>query len=1027
MGVVAPPTGHADVMAAAAAPLLTGARPSATRLPFPISDRVSASVDVGTGNLLITSTELVLPGIDRDVQLGLTYNSLLLGTGSVLPSGAAGPGWAMRLGHDTKLVVNSDESVLYLAPEGRQGLFQQASATTYTSPTGFKVSMVKTSTGWKVTDHASNAVTTFGSTGRLDRITDRNGQATTFAYDSAGLLTQITSTRGGAGARTANLTWSGGKLATIVQTGDEGTLRTSTYTYTAGRLTTIDDPTSRSVRPDYDSAGDLTSITDEDGHVTSFDYDSAHRVTRVTRQTPSGDAVTRFTYYTSTQTYVAGPNNTEPVGGPQTTYTLNSGELVTKAVDPLGRTRERTYTPFSDVATTKNGVGGTTAFGHDPSVNGGESLTDLASPTGATASISYANTGAAKFLPSGGSDTQGNSRLFTYDGAGNQLNSANSPAGTTSKVAYNADGTLDTSTDPRGNVIDYTAAADHQVTSVIPAAGSTLRTSTMSYDGFGRLYSTYTGAGLSTIYNYDRADRVKTIKFTDATPEVAFTHDGRGNVLTRTDTSGTTTFTYDPQNRLTSRTSAAGGGTLSYGYDKAGNLTSLADAQGTVGYTYDAANQVTSMTAANGQKTTFGYDNDGRRSDTWFNHDPGLTTFAAHTKTSFDGSGRISRTWTSRNSGDGTRTFDVSYCYSPYVAGQPCPSASASTDSGMIRWSVDNLTTARSTYTYDSSNRLTDVTNLGGHTYAYTYDKASNRTSVKVDGAITQTLTYNSGNQISNTGYNHDKLGNRTADPAQGAFSYNAAGQMKIRTNGTVSSTYTWAGPDQGELVSKVTGADTTGYVYGRIDANGVPSIRSFTKNNQHSYIDRDPTGSPVALHRPDGTTHYYALDNQGSPVNLIDSAGAVTATYSYDPTGRQLNATGSASAANPLRYAQGLLDETTGQLKHGVRWHDPGTGNWTTLDPVSPVLEPDIASRYAYVGGNPVNRLDPTGRNIDPSEACIIGATTGAIGGAVAGAAAGAGLFSVPGAIGGAAFGFSGGCVAGIAGYWLEQKFDED
>ncbi|MBY8852714.1 hypothetical protein K7G98_32610, partial [Saccharothrix sp. MB29] len=182
------------------------------------------------------------------------------------------------------------------------------------------------------------------------------------------------------------------------------------------------------------------------------------------------------------------------------------------------------------------------------------------------------------------------------------------------------------------------------------------------------------------------------------------------------------------------------------------------------------------------------------------------------------------------------------------------------------------------------------------------------------------------------------------------------------RTQGSSSSTYTWGGGDQNELVSTTTGTNTTSYVYGRNDPHGVPMLQSFTKNAQTSYVDTDPTGSPIALHTPGGV-HYYALDNQGSPVNLIGSAGTVSATYTYDPAGRQLTATGASAATNPVRYTQGLLDENTGWLKHGVRWHDTTTANWTAIDPINPVMEPNAASRYTYVDGNPANRVDPTGR----------------------------------------------------------------
>ncbi|GAA0584227.1 hypothetical protein HPO96_09715 [Kribbella sandramycini] len=203
-------------------------------------------------------------------------------SGAALPSGSAGAGWAMRVGQDTRLIANSDNSVLYLAPEGREGLFQPATATTYTPPAGFKVAMVKTSRPRSSTSNAPN--------------------------DTA-------------------------------------------------------------------------------------------------------------------------PN---PADGPQTYYTLNAQELVTKVVDPLNRVRSKTCTPFNDTATSTNGVGGVPTFGHNPAVNGGESLTDVTSAMGAKSTAAYANTGASKYLPSGGKDSQGNNRLFTYDGAGNQLTSANSSATSTS-------------------------------------------------------------------------------------------------------------------------------------------------------------------------------------------------------------------------------------------------------------------------------------------------------------------------------------------------------------------------------------------------------------------------------------------------------------------------------------------------------------------------------------------------------------------------------------------------------------------
>ncbi|HET7326869.1 MAG TPA: DUF6531 domain-containing protein, partial [Nocardioidaceae bacterium] len=330
MAVVPPASAVVD-----AVPLPVGPRPGATRVDFAVGDRVQASVDVGTGNLLVTTTGLTLPGIDRDVQLGLDYNSLLVGSDSPAADGAAGTGWQMRLGADTRLVANDDGSVLYLAPGGRQGLYEptSAGASSYTSPAGFKNTLVQTSAGWELSDHTSNAMSVFDTAGKLRTIRDRNGQQTTFDYSSSGAqrLQQITSTRGGPGARTVEVNFAYGVLGSLTQTGDDGTVRKVEYGYddvtgASPLLTSITDPAGRVTNFGYDTADRLTSVTNTAGVQTTFGYDSTNRVTDVVRDMGEIAATTRFAYASDTQTLVADPNTdpTTPVAtGPHTTYSLD--------------------------------------------------------------------------------------------------------------------------------------------------------------------------------------------------------------------------------------------------------------------------------------------------------------------------------------------------------------------------------------------------------------------------------------------------------------------------------------------------------------------------------------------------------------------------------------------------------------------------------------------------------------------------------------------------------------------------------
>ena len=85
--------------------------------------------------------------------------------------------------------------------------------------------------------------------------------------------------------------------------------------------------------------------------------------------------------------------------------------------------------------------------------------------------------------------------------------------------------------------------------------------------------------------------------------------------------------------------------------------------------------------------------------------------------------------------------------------------------------------------------------------------------------------------------------------------------------------------------------------------------------------------------------------------------------TYQYDPYGNLTDSTGSVS--NPWMYAGGYYDSGTGLYKFGIRYYDPSTGRWTQRDPVGGSLqEMTKANPYVYADNDPVNMVDPTGRD---------------------------------------------------------------
>ncbi|HET7327156.1 MAG TPA: RHS repeat-associated core domain-containing protein, partial [Nocardioidaceae bacterium] len=706
---------------------------------------------------------------------------------------------------------------------------------------------------------------------------------------------------------------------------------------------------------------------------------------------------------------------------PPIAWTAPTGSL--RRTDPLGRTRASSYTPDFDTASTTSGSGATTSFGY--AANGGESLTGITSPTGASVSAAYANTGPAQFLPSSSTDAQGNQTSFGYDGVGNQTSATNSTTTAAAEVTYHPDGVVATSTAPGGGTTSYTRdPATHQITAITPPADSSLGTKTLAWDEFGRLASVTDGRGITTSYTYDLLDRVIEIGYSDTTPSVTYTYDTAGNTTSRTDGSGpaanTVDYGHDGLDRLTSRTASTGGGTIAYTYDDAGNLTGTSDAGGTTTYRYDTANQAVSQTTSAGAIIDYAYDADGNRTDTWFDTNPDHTSFAAHTHTDYDDAQRVTRTWTARGSDNTARVFDTSYCHSPHTPGEPCPTGSASSDTGLIQYSTDHLSGARADYSYDAANRLVAVSNFNGHDYAYSYDIVGNRTSLTVDGTLTQQLSFNAGNQITSPGYGYDAAGNRTGDPDAETLVYDAANRMTAKT-GTRNSTYTYAGPDATELVARdASGSSTYAYTYGRTDTNGLPLLETFTRNDKQYNIDYTPDGTPIALHLPSGSQHFYALNYQGTTTALIDDTGTTSATYTYTPYGDTLTATGPGHAVgvNFIRHTAGFTDADsgTGWTKHGIRWNDTTTGTWTTQDPLTRLLNPNAGNRYTYANSNPCNNTDPTGRIPTCTKATIGGAIGGAATGALAGAAGAP--FTVGASVGVSALagGLLGGFGAGIA-----------
>src|SRR6185437_15023083 len=117
--------------------------------------------------------------------------------------------------------------------------------------------------------------------------------------------------------------------------------------------------------------------------------------------------------------------------------------------------------------------------------------------------------------------------------------------------------------------------------------------------------------------------------------------------------------------------------------------------------------------------------------------------------------------------------------------------------------------------------------------------------------------------------------------------------------------------------------------------------------------------GQRIAL-AVNGALSYLASDLLGSATVALDGSGIPTASQLYAPYGT-------------TRYSNGVMptdygftgqraDSATGLDYYGARYYDPALGQFTSAD----TLLAGGLNRYAYVGGNPISRVDPSGHRDD-------------------------------------------------------------
>ncbi|MEU7060464.1 DUF6531 domain-containing protein [Streptomyces sp. NPDC046197] len=868
---------------------------------------VGEPIDVATGAMLMTQTDLTLPG---SLPLQFTRTHLSSYRGGV----CFGPTWISTL--DECLQIDG-EGVVFAAADGMRLVYPVPEPGVPTMPVkGARWPLEwdgKPDGAMTVTDPATGVTRTFAapvpspSFGvfhlALDSWSDRNGNRIDVERDDDGVPFGIRHSGGyyvavdtqGPRITALRLLDEGPSRYRPGTAPDEGTV-VMRYGYDrSGNLTEVINSSGEPLRFTYDTEGRVTRWTDRNGTWFSYVYDERGRVVRtegvdgILSGSLEYDDANRTTRYTDSQ-------------GRVSVHQYNAEGLVVAETDPLGHVTLTEWDKYgARPLSVTDPLGHTTRYAYDDAGN----LTELTLPDGSVARATYS----ALSLPTEVVEPGGAVWQHTYDERGNLLATVD-PTGAETRYVY----------DDAGRPTAITNALGHTRTVAYDRAGLAVAltdelglTTSLCRDSFGRIVKMTDPLGHTIRMGWTSEGKPSWREQPDGARET-WTWDAEGNLLAHTDPAGMRTqltathfdlpaarkdpdgasydFTYDTELRLTAVRNAQGR-TWTYNYDEAGRLVAETDFNGrTLTYVHDAAGNLTARTNGAGEVLYFTRDARGRVVE----QRDGAGDI---TRYEYGGDGRLSR----------ALNADAEIVLERDALGR------------VLSEAVNGGTT---TYEYNVLGRCTRRVTPSGLVSTWTYDEAGRPAALHSD--------------VGWLSFTHDALGRETerqvGESVRLAQRWSARGRL---TTQSVTATATSSEADR--LLQH------RSYAY-RADGY-VTEIRELTSGTRQ--FDLDGAGRVTSV-QGQGWTETYAYDSVG---NLVQA----TAPGHDSPGEREFDGTLIRRAGRTFyeHDAQGRLIRKTRRLLNGQTrtW----TYCWSAEDRLTEAVTPN-GDRWRYL-------YDPLGRRI--------------------------------------------------------------
>jgi RHS repeat-associated protein len=273
----------------------------------------------------------------------------------------------------------------------------------------------------------------------------------------------------------------------------------------------------------------------------------------------------------------------------------------------------------------------------------------------------------------------------------------------------------------------------------------------------------------------------------------------------------------------------------------------------------------------------------------------------------------------------------------------------ASGNAGRIEKAKDWDNNSEVTYQYDALNRLMTASSTGGSVWShtYTYDGFGNLTNQAPGFNLTvNPLT----NRVSNWVY--DANGNLLSDGPGRAFTYDVENRLVTAQGQNYAYDISNRRVFAGEEYTFWTPDGLPILRYKLAPLVGAAEYRAERTNIQVYF-----GGRLVATANPPADANLpFAFE----PV-VTDRLGSVRARggqkFQYYPYGQENTVTPNGQP----KFGTYFRDTGTGLDYANQRYYAPGFGRFMTVDP-SPGSSRGVWNQYAYVGGDPINRNDPSG-----------------------------------------------------------------